>query len=59
MKRIPKMYNSEEVECIVKLSSRSDKKGNIFFCVSFGSDYATFRHLSSALDYIESNFRND
>ena len=57
MKRIAKMYNSEEKECIVKLTSRCDKAGNVFFCVHFQDDYATFAHMSSALDFIQSNFR--
>ena len=58
MKRIAKMYNSEERDCIVKLTSRSDKSGNIFFCVQYQDDYATFSHLSSALDFINSNFKS-
>lgn len=61
MKRIPKMYNSVERDCIIKLSSRTTKLGETFFCVEFettdGSDYVTFAHMSSALDFIQSNFK--
>ena len=59
MKRIPKMYNSEEQEVVLKLSTRCTKKGDLFFMVSFGDDYACFNHLSSAMDYIQSNFKED
>lgn len=57
MKRIPMKYNSNEEEQIIKLSSRMDKKGNLFYMVEFGDDYAAFSHMSSALDFIQTNFR--
>lgn len=62
MKRIPKLFNSEEVTQELKLSTRCDKLGNIFYCVEFNDndgnrDYATFQHLSSSLDFIQSNFK--
>lgn len=58
MKRIPMKYNSSEDEVVLKLTSRSDKKGNVFFMVESGEDdYVCFTHLSSALDYIQTNFR--
>lgn len=57
MEKISKIYNSEEKDLIIKLSSRCDRKGNIFFCVNFGSEYYTFAHMSSALDFIQSNFK--
>lgn len=58
MKRVPKMYNSSERDMILKLSTRVDKSGNVFFCVEYDGDYCTFGHLSSALDFINSNFRS-
>lgn len=58
MKRKPMKYNSTEDEVVLKLTSRSDKKGNVFFMVEYGDDdYVCFAHLSSALDYIQTNFR--
>lgn len=59
MKRIPLMYKTEEVEKILSLSTRSDKRGNVYHCVTFGEDYVFFKHLSSAMDYIQSNFKSE
>lgn len=62
MKRKALMYKTEEQECIIKLSSRCDKLGNILFFVTYGenqADYVVFSHLSSALDFINSNFKAD
>lgn len=56
MKRLPKLYNSSVDDVVLKLTSRRTKKGDVFFCVEFNDDYATFNHLSSALDFINSNF---
>lgn len=63
MKRIPLFYKTDENEKVLSLSTRSDKFGNIFHCVEFpcdnsetGKDYAMFSHLSSALDFIQTNF---
>lgn len=62
MKRIPKLYNSTEKELILKLTTRADKFGNVFFCVSWYKeesdciDYATFENMSSAMDFIKCNF---
>lgn len=58
MKRLPRKFNSDENEVVLKLTTRCDKKGNIFYLVEFGSDYFAFLHLSSALDFIQSNFSN-
>lgn len=62
MKRIPRLYNSEEVSVNLTLSTRRDKFGDIFHCVEYVNnsglkDYAVFNHLSSALDFIQSNFK--
>lgn len=60
MKRLPLMYKTKEKSQDLLLSSRSDKFGNILHCVEFTNngvrDYAFFKHLSSALDFIETNF---
>lgn len=62
MKRVPRFYNSEEKDFVLKLSTRCDKFGNVFYCVDYttpsgSADYVTFSHLSSALDFISSNFK--
>lgn len=62
MKRVPNLYSSEEVTKELSISTRSDKLGNIFHYVEYlnndgSSDYARFEHLSSALDFIHSNFK--
>lgn len=56
MKRIAKMYNSEERDLILKMSTRCDKRGNVFVCVEFGDDYFTFSNMVSALDFVNMNF---
>ena len=61
MNRIPLFYKtSEECKDLV-LTTRSDKAGNIFHCVEFENgdkhDYAMFKNLSSALDFIQTNFK--
>lgn len=62
MKRIPRKYNSEKQADLLVLSTRADKFGNVFYCVEYlnndgNPDYVTFQHLSSALDFIQSNFK--
>lgn len=57
MKRKPMKYNSEETEVIIKLTSRCNKKGDSFYMVEYGEDYAAFQHMSSALDFIQTNFK--
>lgn len=61
MKRIPIFYKTEEVNKDLTLSTRRDNLGNIWHVVEYcnndsSSDYAFFEHLSSALDFIHSNF---
>ena len=62
MKRKPLKYNSVEVDVIIKLSSRTGKTGEVFFMVDYTNnngtpDYVCFNHLSSALDFINTNFK--
>lgn len=64
MKRKPLYHKTVEIDTSVKLSSRKDKLGNVSFCVEYHNaacppdfrDYAFFKHLSSAIDFISSNF---
>lgn len=56
------MSKTEERDKLLSLSTRSDKLGNIYHVVSYPApngleDYACFKHLSSALDFINSNFK--
>ena len=62
MKMIARKYNSEHKDNILKLTTRADKRGNVFHMVEYshpenGSSYVTFERLESALDFIHSNFR--
>lgn len=62
MKRNPILYKTMPFTMILSLSTRCDKFGNVFHVVEFrgkdnSEDYACFRHLSSALDFINSNFK--
>lgn len=62
MKRIPNFYKTEEKSKDLVLTTRSDQLGNICHCVEYlnndgTQDYAMFTHLSSALDFIHSNFK--
>lgn len=62
MKRIPLFYQTEEQVKDLVLSTRSDKMGNILHCVEYlnidgSKDYAMFKNFSSALDFIQTNFK--
>lgn len=62
MKRISLFYQSEENQNDFVLSTRYDKLGNVFHCVEYlnydgSKDYAFFHQLSSAVDFINSNFK--
>lgn len=62
MKRIPTFYNSELEQIELTLITCSDKLGNIHHYVEYfnndgSKDYASFKNLSSALDFIHSNFK--
>ena len=62
MKFIPSFYSSEEQSKDLVLSTRTDKCGNVYHYVEFKNNdhsfsYARFNHLSSALDFIHSNFK--
>lgn len=56
------MYQTEETTKDLVLSTRSNKLGEILHCVEYLNndglkDYAFFKNLSSALDFISSNFK--
>lgn len=62
MKRVPLFYQTEEECKDLSLTTRTDKLGNVLHCVEYlnndgSKDYAFFTHLSSALDFIHSNFK--
>lgn len=64
MKRVPLFYRTDEEDDLLSLFTRSDQFGIIFYCVEFpsdnsetGKDYVMFNHLSSALDFIQTNFK--
>ena len=62
MKRIPMKLKTEELSEELRLSTRRDKLGNIYHCIDYINnngtpDYVMFTKLSSALDFIHSNFK--
>lgn len=64
MIRIPLFYKTDEVSKDLCLTTRKDKFGNVFHCVEYpdndtesGRNYAMFKNLSSALDFVQTNFR--
>lgn len=62
MKRIPCLYNSEVKENLLTLTTRVDKVGNVYHYVEYqdndgSNNYARFSNLSSAIDFISSNFK--
>lgn len=55
------MFKTIERSQALSLTTRSDKLGNIFYCVEYLNhegvkDYAMFKKLSSAMDFISTNF---
>lgn len=60
MKFESKVFKTTPLSAILELKSVLDKKGNVFYMVTtFNANKASnycFRHLSSAIDFIESNF---
>ena len=63
MKRIPKKYNTDQLDNVLVVSARTDKLGNLFYLVEFRDEddnclsYVSFSKMSSVLDFIQSNFR--
>lgn len=63
MKRIPIRFKTDETSVILHVSTRVDKAGNIFYFVEYPNldsgltEYVAFKHLSSALDFIQTNFK--
>lgn len=62
MKFVPSLYSSEIKEELLTLSTRCDKLGNIYHYVEYQNNdgspgYARFSNLSSAMDFISSNFK--
>lgn len=57
-----KIFKTSPVSLVLKLETVCDKRGNILHCVSSCSgvhdnNHVFFKHLSSAIDYIDSNFK--
>lgn len=57
----PQYYKTSPLSLIVKLESVADKHGNVKFAVTMANGthentHYLFAHLSSALDFVQSNF---
>lgn len=63
MKFQPKYYKSTPLSLVLKLETVCDKTGNIYHCVTTcngekENEHFFFSKLSSALDFISSNFNH-
>lgn len=60
MKLQPRKYKSELLHPVLTVECRQDRLGNIFYLVDFVRDGIpfsfAFEYLSSAIDFINSNF---
>lgn len=61
VKFVPRYYKTHPLSLIVKLESVTDKLGNLYYSVTlangvYENEHYMFKHLSSALDFIDSNF---
>lgn len=57
----PKYYQTHPLSLVVRIESVVDKKGNVLFAVTLANGdkenrHIMFNHLSSCLDFINSNF---
>lgn len=61
MNRIPLKYKSDLHRQVLTLESRCSRKGDVYFLVGWddGKDYVCFQHMTSALDFINTNFNSD
>lgn len=63
--KIPRKYKSELIEDIIKVTSRQDRLGNIFYLVEYSdpdSEYmrnAAFEKMESVFDFLKNNFLYD
>ena len=58
----PQYYKTNPLSLILKLESVSDRLGNVMYAVTLANGekeniHYLFGHLSSALDFINSNFK--
>lgn len=58
---VPQYYKTNPLSLVLRLESVTDKRGNIKFAVTLSQGerenvHYLFEHLTSALDFINSNF---
>lgn len=56
---ISRKFKSESIKETLKVEMRQDRKGDLFYLVSFSKseiDYVCFENMSSVIDFIKSNF---
>lgn len=58
----PQYYKTNPLSLVLKLESVTDRHGNVMFAVTLAKGthdnvHYLFEHLSSALDFINSNFK--
>lgn len=62
MKMKPLKCKTEQLDVVLLVSARADKCGNVYYCVEYkhphhGDCYVMFKELSSAMDFIQTNFK--
>lgn len=58
----PKYYKTSPLSLVLRLESVIDRHGDIYFAITLAKGdndnvHYMFKHLSSALDFIDSNFK--
>lgn len=58
---VPKYFKTNPLSHVVTIESVSDIRGNVYFAVTLSKGaknniHYLFKHLSSAIDFVESNF---
>lgn len=56
IRRKPLKHISFVERNVLTIDARVDKLGNQFYCVDYGDDYVCFQNMSSAIDFINTNF---
>ena len=66
MMHMPTIFKTDPLNVVLRVTSRRDKKGDIWYYVEFPDDdvrnaenmpYFRFKNMSSVLDFISSNFQ--
>lgn len=59
MTRKPLKHISFVERHVLKIDYRTDKLGNSFYCVDWGTDYVCFSKMASVIDFLNTNFNRN